>query len=375
MKSDKSLSIRAIRTYQSGIPLYAFFMPGSKVLDIADIRRLSRSKDGLDGFQRDSIQRHINGMVGYLNSENVLFPNAILLAITPRAVFKKSRGPDYRDLVGTGDAGILKLPALHGSQKFAWVVDGQQRSMALAKAEASDLPVPIIAFVSDDLQIHREQFILVNKARPLPRRLVDELLPEMDATQLQPDMAPRQIPSMLVNLLDRDPASPFAGLIRRASTDNDPSRVVLDAALLRSLKKQIESPLGALAMFRSLEGDTTDPSAMYQWIVKFWNEVKDAFPDAWGLPAEQSRLMHSAGITAMGNLMDFLMPGASQQAEPWVFFGETLRRIAPRCAWTHGRWPDMDCNWNEIESTAKDMRKLTEQLIRLTQSAHVRRVA
>ena len=35
--------------------------------------------------------------------------------------------------------------------------------------------------------------------------------------------------------------------------------------------------------------------------------MRDTFPDAWGKPAEQSRLMHGAGIRAMGRLMDRIM--------------------------------------------------------------------
>jgi hypothetical protein len=32
--------------------------------------------------------------------------------------------------------------------------------------------------------------------------------------------------------------------------------------------------------------------------------VKDAFPEAWGKPSSQSRLVHGVGIKAMGIIMD-----------------------------------------------------------------------
>lgn len=374
MNDARPVSIRALRSNQAGVPIYTFFLPGSRVLEVADICRMSRTKEGLDGFQREAIQRHISGMVEYLNSGNVLFPNAILLALSPRATFTRSRGPVPEGLIQAGEAGVLKLPVLRNGGKCAWVVDGQQRSMALARTEG-DLPVPVVAFVSDDLQIHREQFILVNKARPLPKRLVDELLPEVDARHLPSDMAMRQIPSALVDRLDSDPESPFFGLIRRPTTAKDPTRVVTDSGLVRTLQRQIQQPLGALAAFRSLDGGSTDPNAMYDQVVGFWSEVKQAFPDAWGLPPEHSRLMHSAGIAAIGALMDYLMPRASQSPDPAAFFGGTLRAMAPSCAWTCGRWPDMTCAWNEVESTAKDIRRLTDQLIRLAQATHLRQVA
>jgi DGQHR domain-containing protein len=375
MTLTKLLSIRALRSLQAGVPIYTFFLPGAKILEIADICRMSRTKDGLGGFQREAIQRHINAMVDYLNSGGVLFPNAILLALSPRASFTRSRGPTPEGLIKAGDAGVLKLPSLSDGSKCAWIVDGQQRSTALARAADGSLPVPVVAFASDNLQVHREQFILVNKARPLSKRLVDELLPEVDATHLPADMAMRQIPSALVDRLDADQASPFFGLIRRNSTAKDPSRVITDSALVRTLQRQIHQPLGALASFRSLDGGSNNPAAMYELIVQFWSEVKRAFPDAWGLPADQSRLMHSAGIASIGALMDYLMPRAPQQDAPLDFFGRTLHAIAPACAWTRGRWPDMNCAWNEVESTAKDIRRLTDQLIRLTQSPNLRQVA
>lgn len=371
MTKPKPVAIRALRTEQAGVAVYAFFLPGSKVLEIADVSRLERTNEGLEGFQRDAIRKHIAGMVDYLNSGPVLFPNAILLALSPQASFTRSRGPTPDGLIPSGDAGVLKLPVARDGSKCAWIVDGQQRSTALARAADSTLPVPVIAFVSDDLQTHREQFILVNKARPLPKRMVDELLPEIDARRLPPDMAVRQIPSALVERLDADPDSPFHGLIRRTSKKG-PSRLVTDSALVKMLQRQINNPLGALASFRSLDGGSTDPTAMYSYVLSFWKAVRHSFPDDWGLPPEQSRLLHSAGITALGALMDYLSPQVLNRSNGEEFYDRILKTIAPQCAWSSGRWPDMDCAWNQVESTAKDIRLLSDQLIRLSQLHNLR---
>src|SRR3546814_2385080 len=114
---------------------------------------------------------------------------------------------------------------------------------------------------------------------------------------------------------------------------------------------------------------------MYWVILQVGREGKLALPDAGGLPPEQSRLMHSAGTAAIGALMDHLMPRATQHAAPAQFFGRTLQAMAPHCAWTCGRWPDMDRAWNQVESTAKDIRNLSDQLIRLSQSSHLERTS
>jgi hypothetical protein len=104
---------------------------------------------------------------------------------------------------------------------------------------------------------------------------------------------------------------------------------------------------------------------MFQVLVDYWNAVKQAFPDAWGLPPTRSRLMHSVGIEAMSSLMDSLymrMPTDEAAAE---FLLRSLRAIAPHCSWSRGRWSDIDKDWNELEYTPRHIRELTEQLVRL----------
>ena len=45
------------------------------------------------------------------------------------------------------------------------------------------------------LIVQREQFILVNKAKPLPTRLINELLPETGGIVLPRDLSARKVPS------------------------------------------------------------------------------------------------------------------------------------------------------------------------------------
>ena len=117
--------------------------------------------------------------------------------------FNLSRGPTPEGLFKASQAGTLSIPIRGEGERVAWIVDGQQRSLALAQAKNTKLPVPVVAFVSDDIQVQREQFILVNKAKPLPARLINELLPEMGGIMLPRDLAARKIPSELCNLLHR----------------------------------------------------------------------------------------------------------------------------------------------------------------------------
>ncbi len=361
--ADETIAVRAVRTRQGGVDLFAFFAPGAELLKFAEISRVSRNETaGLSGFQRKEIKGHVRSIVEFLDRGDVLFPNAIILAMSPAARFTEARGTKPEGDLGASQGGTLRIALPTDGSKAAWIVDGQQRSLALAGARDQRLPVPVIAFVSDDIAVHREQFILVNKARPLPSRLIDELLPEVGSV-LPRDLAPRKIPSELVNSLHVIHDSPFQGLIKRLSDDRD-GAVVNDAAVLTMIKNSIGSPLGALAPYKATASSGADTAAMYVVLVAFWSAVREVFPDAWGRPPTESRLMHSAGIVAMGYLMDRIMSRCSRH-DARQFAVDALTPIAPHCRWTSGRWNDIGREWNDIQYAGRDVRMLSDQLARL----------
>ncbi|MNG33187.1 hypothetical protein D3C84_1193800 [compost metagenome] len=81
--------------------------------------------------------------------------------------------------------------------------------------------------------------------------------------------------------------------------------------------------------------------------------------------------MHSAGIIAMGVLMDRIYAKIGGQRETYEAVLQELARVAPYCAWTSGQWPMINVQWNEIQSTPQDIKALQETLIRLYMtSAH-----
>ena len=97
----------------------------------------------------------------------------------------------------------------------------------------------------------------------------------------------------------------------------------------------------------------------------YWIAVRDTFPEAWGKPPNKSRLMHSAGIKAMGVLMDQIMLRADSSINPDAEIRTSLARLSPYCKWTEGVWEDLGWRWNEIQSTTQHISRLSEHLIRL----------
>ena len=352
--------LRAIRTQQSGAyDLYAFFISAADILEIADISRIKREGDELQGFQRKEIRAHVNSIVQFLDSGPVLFPNAIILAMSRNVSFEPSRGPTPAGLSEVGRSGTLTIPRGREGERAAWIVDGQQRSIALSRTQNGTLPVPVIAFVSPDIKTQREQFILVNKSKPLEARLINELLPEVGGL-LPRDLSEKLIPSELCNLLNTRTDSPFFGLIKRASSGSN--GVISDQALLKSLQKNLRPAYGGLSTLRTSDGIEADK--IFDTIVRYWVAVKETFPQAWGKDPTHSRLMHSAGVQSMSALMDTLILRTEMLPDPWTEIRKALQRLAPYCAWTEGRWPiELGLSWNEIQGTPQHINKLTQFLI------------
>lgn len=369
--------IRALHTKQgSDLDVYAFFIRGSDIVRVADISRIGRNEDDvLKGFQRREIRSHVRGIVEYLNQGAVLFPNAIILAFSPEVRFAASRGTKPAGDDGIAQSGTLTIPIYGEGHRVAWIVDGQQRSLALAQSGRPNIAVPVVGFVSDSLEVQREQFILVNKAKPLPTRLINELLPDTRSVLLPRELSARRVPSELCSLLNRDPNSPFFGLIRRPSDGSGEHKAVItDTAIVTMIKNSLNNPLGALATFRmSVSGrDGADVEGMYRLLVTFWSAVKHVFPDAWGRDPRHSRLMHSAGIESMGVLMDRIY-GRLQHNDDVKVVERELLKVAPYCCWTKGVWESLGVTWNEIQNTPRDIRRLQNALVHAYASAGARR--
>lgn len=367
--SDKQRALRrrALRIEQDpGHPLYMFSLTGSEILQIADVSRISRDDTGkLIGYQRPEVRKHVQDIVDYLNSAQVLFPNSVILALSSDVKFTRSRGPEVSD--GCTAAGTLEIPVPDGEDvKPAWIVDGQQRVLALSKSSRNNLSVPVNAFVADEVSLQRDQFLRVNNTRPLPRGLITELLPEV-STGLPAKMAARRIPSAICDWLNQEERSPFYRLIRRASmrAEDANNAVISDTSVIKMLEESISSPSGCLYPYRNITTGQTDFDAICELLVTYWSAVKLTFASAWGKSPEKSRLMHGAGIRATGRLMDKIMPGIKARGKKGVdLASKELQYISKQCRWTSGSWEAMNgMSWNEIQNVPRHIQMLSWVLI------------
>lgn len=367
LRHPKVLRRRALKIQQNDQhPLYLFCLTGTEILSLADISRLSRNDAGkLIGYQRPQVKRHIQDIVTYLNGENIIFPNSLILALSSDVKFKATRGPQGRDNLVI--AGTLEIPIPTNGARPAWIVDGQQRALAISKSRRSELPIPVNAFVADEIELQRDQFLRVNNTKPLPRGLITELLPEV-STPLPANLQAKKIPSAICNLLNSEPRSPFCGLIARASTTSDrkKSAVVVDTSIIKMIQDSLSTPSGCLFAYRNIATGETDFDGIWATLIAFWTAVKRTFPEAWGKPPSKSRLMHGTGIRAMGRLMDRMMNSIDLHGRNTVAdVQQELRPIISMCCWTEGRWKELDnLGWNEIQNVPQHLRLLSNLLVR-----------
>lgn len=367
--SKSTLQVNALCVTQDRKhPLYMFVLTAEQLGELADVSRITRTDDGdLDGYQRGEVRRHVTAISEYLNSNRgfVLFPHALILALTKPVGFAASSGGAKTD---GAQIGTLTIPMSTKSGKPALLVDGQQRSLALAKAKRRDFPVPVCAFQATDLETQREQFLRVNSTHPLPRGLVAELIPGVRSA-LPQRLASKQAPAALCEVLNRDPVSPFFGLIRRPSYPAHLRKraVISDTSLMKVLEDSFSNPAGALFPYRNVATGEVDVQGATKVLIAFWNAVRATFPEAWGLSPRFSRLMHSAGLRAMGKLMDRAM--ATVNVDDPRLEQRLKRELAPlksKCRWTSGSWEELNgLEWDNLQNVPSHVRLLTDYVQRV----------
>ena len=181
-------------------------------------------------------------------------------------------------------------------------------------------------------------------------------------------MALRKMPAAICDLLNRENASPFKGLIRRPSTPMSERRnaVVSDTIIVKMIEESLTQASGCLFAYRNVATGEYDHLGIWSVLITFWSAVRDTFPEAWGKPPTKSRLMHGVGIRSMGKLMDRMMG----QIDPRTRDADKLVRqelgvIAHSCHWTSGRWTELGgIEWNELQNLHKHLSILSNFLIR-----------
>jgi DGQHR domain-containing protein len=357
------LRLNSLRVEQRpDVPLFVFGVNGRLVHQFASVQGAERTADGvLAGYQRARVERHIREIHAYLAGDDSMLPNAIVLALGPQVNFTTADG-FVRSEWGTLGCLTMPLPR-RGEAKPCLIVDGQQRVAALAQLDPRrQFPVVVIGFQSSSNDLQREQFVLVNKTKPLPRDLLNELLPHVGA-EMPRTWQMRRVAAGVVERLRFDKGSPFYGRIRGLGSSGEGCNISL-AAVIAVVEGSVRRG-GALAAHFSLDPDPSQLEAMAHIVSVFFGAVSRVWPFAWNENPRTSRLVHGVGIVAMGRLMDVIMVEVNADSPRAVSSVERrLRKIETRCAWTSGSWSaPLSCSWDQLQNTSQDKRRLADYLV------------
>ncbi len=358
------LRFSALRVEQRlDLPLYIFGVEGHVIPRFAAVNAAERAADGtLVGYQRDRVAAHIREIAAYLTREDAILPNAIVIAFSGGFEFLPLPG-SIRSHWGTPGTLSIQLPESR-QPKPGLIVDGQQRVSALSLLPASRrFPVVVVGFVAESPDLQREHFVLVNKTRPLPRDLLNELLPHVN-TELPRGWQGRRLAGAVAESLRFDATSPFYGRVRGLGAGGDGANISL-AALMSVVDASVRAR-GVLApLLAADQGEGVDFEGASRVVSVFFSGVAKVWPEAWSGSPWTSRLVHGVGIAALGRLMDEVM--AEVDAARPRAIGSVERRLKPierRCAWIEGNWPTpLSCPWNGLQNTSQDKRRLAQYLV------------
>lgn len=355
------LRLPAIEVKQGSRQIYCFAVDGKCLHEFTTVSRVHRDEDSsLKGYQRPEVLSHIKAIRRYLESDGALLPNAIVLAFNSSVRFEPYR---RKATVGYSTPGELVIPvdeSLPESEKPALLVDGQQRSAAIRDADLAEFPVAAVAFIAQDQEEQRSQFILVNNTKPLPKGLIHELLPETRGF-LPAKYARRQLPAYLMARLNSDGDSPFVG---RIATPTSPDGYIRDTSVLKMIENSLFD--GALYQYRNPLDGNGDTEQMLLHLKAYWNRVYARWTDAWRLQPRLSRLTHGVGIQALGYVMDAMTEGYNYRELGSLGIAGKLDDMSEGCAWTSGTWrfsADDVRRWNSLQNTPNDIRALTNYLL------------
>lgn len=367
--AKRRLRLPALAIKQGDRTLYSFAVGGKELPSFATVSRVHRD-DGheLGGYQRPEAIAHIKAIKRYLESDDALLPNALVVAFDERVKFKRTPGQPRGSKSVYGEIIIPVDDSEADEKKPGWVVDGQQRSAALREARLEDFPVFVTAFITDSVAEQRSQFILVNSTKPLPKGLIYELLPSTPEGDLPVALLRRRYPALLLERLNFDQDSPLQGMIRTTTTVGG---TIKDNSMLKMLGASLED--GALYAYFDPDCGGGDTESMLEILKGYWAAVAECFPEAWDESPRRSRLVHGVGIVSMGCLMDEIVYVLGEESIPTSDeFAAELDLVAEDCRWMQGDWEFSNGDrlpWNELQNTPKHILRLTDHLLSIYRAA------
>lgn len=271
-----------IRQKQSDVNLYVTALPLKELL--GRYQPDTYSSDNPKGYQRSLTNSRLRQISEYLREEEGMLPTSILLCIRQP---HQARFEPTGDHTSGGEAGVLTVDA----SVPMWVVDGQHRlaglERALKKDKAkwlADYPLPVVIVDGIDAYEEMRYFHVINtRHKGVPTDVVDRhflTMREAEGAALIEREGEKNYrrarATMLTDLLNSEPDSPWLGLIRMPGDKADSRQTMRQHSMVTSLDPVVAE---------SLVGRATDEEA-WKLLLNYWQAARDLWGSAFDAPKD-----------------------------------------------------------------------------------------
>lgn len=199
--------IPALRAKMGGFTCYTFSVKPSYLLKIAYVSHRAKGKaSDVNTYQRMIRKTRLKAIREYISNDG-MFPTNIVLSFEDKRMLRFE--PKHAE---TGDEGG-RYGVLHLTPRYrgAWIIDGQHRLFAYSGHPLCDKSyVSVLAFEGLPANEQARLFIDINhEQKSVKRSLLHELYAELHWNADDVELRTRAIVSKVIQVLGRDPHSPF----------------------------------------------------------------------------------------------------------------------------------------------------------------------
>jgi DGQHR domain-containing protein len=221
--------------------------------------------------------------------------------------------------------------AAFDAEKPAILVDGQQRTAALALVDVDKMPsffLSVNAVVADEEEAKRV-FRVANSTVKISTQFSRALLASMgEAPGYLLDERTKALAARTLALTDK--TSPFKGRVQYPGSTQKTDKPIAYNSLFQVVATFADSALPL----------DKDPAALSATVSRSFNLVREMWPTAWDKKPLDSRLVHGVGLRAIGDLLVgklealYASHGSLTEDALWQQLRTSLGRLQPRLVWT-----------------------------------------
>jgi DGQHR domain-containing protein len=321
-KAVSPISCPAVMDSQNGVRIYAGIMRAKDLVAATTVDRYNSAlpiEDPTQGYQRSPEHSRITRIGSHLIKSIVhgegqgggLFPTAVVLA---------ARSPlKYQN-------GKLSL------DRQLQVIDGQHRIAGLRYAieekgtvELEDFPITFVIIEVADRIVEMNQFTIINgTAKSVRTDLVNTILTKTATSRGDDSVAEKDrwkvAVTMVVEKLDKEPTSPWHGLILMPDEVGSPkggtSKIVRATSFMTSLRP-VYAWLNEFGFLDKSTDLSSDADVVYNVVAAFWQAVQQVLPTAFVTPHDYV-IQKTPGLFSLHRLLAHVLPTMFKGHQSWT---------------------------------------------------------